>query len=296
MFALCSALFILASGFNYGFNCAESVNFTTSSWFPYGSRCGRCLCRGDTVWVSAKEVRERARKLQWLYRQEQAAAAAGAGTAAGTVTKSKKSKSSVATAAPTQLTLADVPADYTLDTSSIWLGLPTNPIHLKELLRRYYPSAVDGAGADASPMGRSMMGRSMAGRAGDASSSSPDDGDESGGFLFHNASYNQVDPSFGSDSGYADDANVAVCTYAHCLTPLHRNQRELIRHYQTVHSQEAREAASAAASAASAAASTCSSVSASAAPPADKRSSTSAAGCKRKAAPATMAASSSAQA
>lgn len=211
-------------------------------------------------------------------------------------TKAKGAKSAAsavaAAAAPsTPLTLADVPADYELDASSIWLGLPTNPIHLKELLRRYYPSAADAASADASPMGRSMMGRSMVGREGDAASSSADDGgDESGGFLFHNASYNQVDPSFGADSGYADDANVAVCSYAHCLTPLHRNQRELMRHYQTVHSQEARAAAEAAAAeAAAAAASPNSAASASA-------TSKAAPASKRKAAPATVAAPSSAQA
>ena len=280
-----SALAHPTSGFNYGFNCAESVNFTTSSWFPFGSAAGRCLCRGDTVWVPVKEVQERARKLQWLHRQEQERAAAA--------TKAKGAKSAAsaaaAVAAPsTPLTLADVPADYELDTSSIWLGLPTNPIHLKELLRRYYPSAADAASADASPMGRSMMGRSMAGRGGDAVSSSADvDGDESGGFLFHSASYNQVDPSFGADSGYADDANVAVCSYAHCLTPLHRNQRELMRHYQTVHSQEARAAAEAAATAAAASPNSAASASAtSKAAPAGKR----------KAAPAAVAPPSSAQA
>ena len=270
----------LASGFNYGFNCAESVNFTTSSWFPFGSAAGRCLCRGDTVWLSVKEVQERARKLQWLHRQEQER------EAAATKAKGVNSAAAVAAAPSTPLTLADVPADYELDASSIWLGLPTNPIHLKELLRRYYPSAADAASADASPMGRSMMGRSMAGRGSDAAASAGDDGgDESGGFLFHNASYNQVDPSFGADSGYADDANVAVCSYAHCLTPLHRNQRELMRHYQTVHSQEARAAAEAAAAAASPHSAASASATNKAAP----------AG-KRKAAPAAVAASASAQA
>mmetsp|Transcript_15904 Transcript_15904/g.31891 ORF Transcript_15904/g.31891 Transcript_15904/m.31891 type:complete len:372 (-) Transcript_15904:5378-6493(-) len=37
------------AGFNHGFNLAESVNFATPRWLPYGRRAGRCKCIADSV-------------------------------------------------------------------------------------------------------------------------------------------------------------------------------------------------------------------------------------------------------
>ena len=37
------------SGFNTGFNCAESTNFATPRWVEFGKRASRCHCRPDTV-------------------------------------------------------------------------------------------------------------------------------------------------------------------------------------------------------------------------------------------------------
>ncbi|KAJ3149036.1 hypothetical protein HDU89_004038 [Geranomyces variabilis] len=36
-------------GFNFGFNCAESVNFALESWVEIGKQAGHCKCVGDSV-------------------------------------------------------------------------------------------------------------------------------------------------------------------------------------------------------------------------------------------------------
>lgn len=40
------------SGFNTGFNAAESTNFATPRWVEFGKRATRCFCRPDTVNIS----------------------------------------------------------------------------------------------------------------------------------------------------------------------------------------------------------------------------------------------------
>ncbi|WAR22970.1 KDM4B-like protein [Mya arenaria] len=35
------------SGYNHGFNCAESTNFASVRWIEYGKRCLQCKCRND---------------------------------------------------------------------------------------------------------------------------------------------------------------------------------------------------------------------------------------------------------
>ena len=39
------------SGFNHGYNCAESTNFATSSWLPIGALARSCDCRSDSVQI-----------------------------------------------------------------------------------------------------------------------------------------------------------------------------------------------------------------------------------------------------
>eukprot|EP00242_Pyramimonas_sp_CCMP2087_P000247 CAMPEP_0198229740 /NCGR_PEP_ID=MMETSP1445-20131203/114280_1 /TAXON_ID=36898 /ORGANISM="Pyramimonas sp., Strain CCMP2087" /LENGTH=830 /DNA_ID=CAMNT_0043910213 /DNA_START=305 /DNA_END=2798 /DNA_ORIENTATION=+ len=39
------------SGFNHGFNCAESTNFGTKMWVPVGCKAKFCRCSGDAVYI-----------------------------------------------------------------------------------------------------------------------------------------------------------------------------------------------------------------------------------------------------
>ncbi|KAF8468304.1 hypothetical protein BDZ91DRAFT_793174 [Kalaharituber pfeilii] len=49
------------SGYNLGYNCAESVNFATESWLEIGRIAKKCLCIHDAVWVDVGEIEKRLR-------------------------------------------------------------------------------------------------------------------------------------------------------------------------------------------------------------------------------------------
>ncbi|RPA82871.1 JmjC-domain-containing protein [Ascobolus immersus RN42] len=49
------------SGYNLGYNCAESVNFATEAWLEYGRIAKKCECIDDAVWVDVREVERKLR-------------------------------------------------------------------------------------------------------------------------------------------------------------------------------------------------------------------------------------------
>ncbi|KAK5172617.1 uncharacterized protein LTR77_002737 [Saxophila tyrrhenica] len=49
------------SGYNIGYNCAESVNFATESWLEYGRIARKCHCETDNVWVDVNEIERKLR-------------------------------------------------------------------------------------------------------------------------------------------------------------------------------------------------------------------------------------------
>ncbi|CAB4013789.1 lysine-specific demethylase 4B-like, partial [Paramuricea clavata] len=53
------------SGFNHGFNCAESTNFAFESWIDYGKKAQQCDCQSDSVKIDMDIFVKKYQPEQW---------------------------------------------------------------------------------------------------------------------------------------------------------------------------------------------------------------------------------------
>ncbi|KAI9807544.1 MAG: hypothetical protein M1825_005484 [Sarcosagium campestre] len=60
------------SGYNLGYNCAESVNFATESWLEYGRIAKKCECADDSVWIDVNDIERRLRGEETEYEETDA--------------------------------------------------------------------------------------------------------------------------------------------------------------------------------------------------------------------------------
>ena len=60
------------SGYNIGYNCAESVNFATESWLQYGRVAKKCECESDSVWVDVYDIERKLRGEETEYEETDA--------------------------------------------------------------------------------------------------------------------------------------------------------------------------------------------------------------------------------
>ncbi|KAK9446608.1 JmjC domain, hydroxylase-domain-containing protein, partial [Limtongia smithiae] len=49
------------SGYNLGYNCAESVNFASEKWLRIGAQAGKCMCVADAVDIDVEDLAYRVR-------------------------------------------------------------------------------------------------------------------------------------------------------------------------------------------------------------------------------------------
>lgn len=54
--------FAYHSGYNLGFNCAESINFALDDWIPIGQKAESCRCINDAVQIDVEAIFQSAKK------------------------------------------------------------------------------------------------------------------------------------------------------------------------------------------------------------------------------------------
>ncbi|KAG0304637.1 hypothetical protein BGZ98_005258 [Dissophora globulifera] len=56
--------FAYHSGYNLGFNCAESINFALDDWIPIGRKAESCKCINDSVQIDVEAIFESSKKVE----------------------------------------------------------------------------------------------------------------------------------------------------------------------------------------------------------------------------------------